>query len=146
MIELEEKCRELEGVVEDMTNTLVDFSDSLIKCGNTNPEMARGLKETMKKFLALSEKAARDPWEEKDGSPEHSDEQPVLEGVVEDTESSSQTVADVSQSRELSAVPFFETTPVLLNPSGTLQAPLIYGQNITDFDPYANYSIWGLPP
>lgn len=89
MIKLGEKRRELEGVVGGMTNTFMAFSDSLLKCRNTNPEMTRGPNETMKKFLALLEKAPRDPWGENDVLPEHSDEKSIPEVVVEDTASSS---------------------------------------------------------
>jgi len=149
VVELEEKCRDLEGVVEDMTNTFVAFSDSLLKRGDTNPETARELKEAMKKFLALSEKAARDPWEERGMSPENTDQQPVPDLAVENTETIPQTIITDSHSQELSSASSFETTTALFNPQGTLKSPLPYGPNVTDFDNlniYANYSIWGLPP
>ena len=63
MTQLEEKCHELEGVVEDMTSTFVAFSDHLLHSESVGPETTKELRETMKKFLVLSEKAARDAWQ-----------------------------------------------------------------------------------
>jgi hypothetical protein len=147
--ELKEKCHDLEGVVEDMTNTFIAFSDSLLNSGSLGPETTKELRETMKKFIVFSEKAARDPLGAAPSSDENI-EPPTMDPVIEDSDSSSKTFPNAFQPQVISSTPpFFETDPILRDTRDLPQTPVIYGTNIMDFpnmNPYANYGIWGLRP
>jgi hypothetical protein len=57
---LEEKSLELEGIVEEMTNTFVGLSDNLLQSGIESPYITKELKVTLQRFLELSRRAA---WE-----------------------------------------------------------------------------------
>jgi archaellum component FlaC len=77
--QLEKRCRELEGVVEDMTNTFIALSDTILNSGAAGSGTTKELGETMRKFLLLSEKAARDPWEAVPSSDENNEPQALIE-------------------------------------------------------------------
>jgi len=145
---LEDKCRELEGVVEDMTNTFVSFSDSLLESGSIGPETTKELRETMKKFLVLSKKVARDPWEPAASSDEN--EAPTLDAVADSSDFSTVTTNNELQIELSSAInPFFEADPILRDSGDSQQTPVIYGTDIMEYptmNPYTNYGIWGLRP
>ncbi|KAE9378235.1 hypothetical protein N431DRAFT_541763 [Stipitochalara longipes BDJ] len=146
---LEEKCHELEGVVEDMTNTFIAFSDNLLNSANIGPEITKELRGTMKKFLVLSEKAARDPWEPAASSDENN-EPLASDPITDNSDSSSKSINNEVQSQWLSTTPpFFEADPILRDTGNVQQTPVIYGTNIMDLpnlSPYTNYGIWGLRP
>jgi len=55
----------LERVVEEMSNVFMNFSDDLLKTRRVNPE---AIKIAMETFLHLSQRAARDPGEESEGT------------------------------------------------------------------------------
>jgi hypothetical protein len=57
---LEEKSLELEGIVEEMTNTFVGLSDNLLQSGIDSPYITKEPKVTLQRFLELSRRAA---WE-----------------------------------------------------------------------------------
>ncbi|KAN0108586.1 hypothetical protein V8E51_008328 [Hyaloscypha variabilis] len=147
--ELEEKCRELDGVIEDMTNTFVAFSDNLLGSENIGPETNKKLKETMKKFLVLSEKATRDPWEPLPSFDENN-ELPAPDETINSKRSASiGTVIYEPQSQSMSTAPvLFGIDPILRSNVNVQQTPGLYGMNIMDppgMYPHAN-NLWDLQP
>ncbi|PVH85237.1 hypothetical protein DL98DRAFT_568442 [Cadophora sp. DSE1049] len=66
---LEEKCKSLEKVVEEMTNEFIRFSDGLLGLsgrgsGDVDTYVKRDLRGTMERFLELGRRAGREPGEE----------------------------------------------------------------------------------
>ena len=147
--QLEEKCHELEGVVEDMTSTFVAFSDHLLHSESVGPETTKELRETMKKFLVLSEKAARDAWQAAP-SLDEIQEPPATDPVLEVDNSSPKTFDDAYPEEDLSAVSsLFQISPFLHNTEITRQTSVTYGTNTMDFaipSPFVNYGVWGIRP
>ncbi|KUJ15811.1 uncharacterized protein LY89DRAFT_734961 [Mollisia scopiformis] len=60
---LEQKCRRLEDVVEQMTTAVLDFSDDLDQSNNLDPNAGENLRTAMTKFVALSKTGSGDPNE-----------------------------------------------------------------------------------
>lgn len=149
MTQLEERCRELEGVIEDMTNTFIALSDTILNSGGASSGTTKELGEIMRKFLLLSEKATRDPWEAVPSSDENN-EPPATDQVFEDKDFSSKRVTNAFQPRSVSTErPLCEIDPILRTEATTWQTPMIYGTNIMDLaipNPYVNYGIWGIRP
>ena len=65
MIKLEDTRRGLEMVVEEMSNTFMSFSDTLLKAGLVDPGL---LKSNLEKFLQLSQRATLEVGEEDEDS------------------------------------------------------------------------------
>jgi hypothetical protein len=147
--QLKEKCHELEGVVEDMTSTFIAFSDTLLNSEGVGLETTKQLRETMKKFLVLSETAAHHA-EEATPSLDENNEPPAADPVVEESGSSSETINDAYPPQDLSTVSsLFQINPILRNTEIGRQTPVTYETNITDFaipSPFANYGVWGIRP
>jgi hypothetical protein len=61
VIKLEDTRRGLEMVVEEMSNTFMSFSDTLLKAGLVDPGL---LKSNLEKFLQLSQRATLEVGEE----------------------------------------------------------------------------------
>ncbi|KAH7350768.1 hypothetical protein BKA65DRAFT_593657 [Rhexocercosporidium sp. MPI-PUGE-AT-0058] len=69
--QLEERCNTLESVVEEMTNTFIEFSDGIVGGSDVDVHVKRALRGTMERFLELGRRAAREPGEEeRDGDEE----------------------------------------------------------------------------
>jgi hypothetical protein len=149
VIELEEKCRELESVVEGMTNTFIEFSGRLLDSKTLGPDTTKELRETMKKFLVLSEKAAHDSLNTLP-STNLPDEQPETDAVVKNSDISPDIAThDFSrESRYLATMPSsFQINPILRDTS-IQRATSTYGMKTigpVDMNPWVNYGIWGLP-
>jgi hypothetical protein len=148
LTQLEEKCHGLEGVVEDMTSTFIAFSDTLLNSEGVGLETTKQLRETMKKFLVLSETAAHHAGE---ATPlDENNEPPATNPVVEESGSSSETISDAYPPQDLSTISsLFQINPTFRNIEIATQTPVAYGTNITDFaipSPLANYGFWGIRP
>ncbi|EPE28624.1 hypothetical protein GLAREA_09745 [Glarea lozoyensis ATCC 20868] len=65
---LEQRCEDLEHVVEQMTNEFINFSDRLISSGSSNAENIRDVRSVLGRFLELSKQAAK-----------HTDNEPFAE-------------------------------------------------------------------
>jgi hypothetical protein len=146
--QLEEKCYELEGVVEDMTNTFIAFSDTLLNSESVGLETTKQLRETMKKFLVLSETAAHHA--EEAILLDENNEPPAADPVVEESGSLLETINDAYLPQDLSTISSsFQINPILRNTEIPRQTPVTYRTNITDFaipSPFANYGVWGIRP
>jgi hypothetical protein len=132
---LEEKCLELEGIVEEMTNTFVGLSDSLLQSGIDSPHITKELKVTLQRFLELSRRAAWEPEGEREVLTERVDLNDPPERLFSVTSNMSLDVVD-EHSMEL-------------RPGGCdVQIYAKRGRNSINFgnaDPYLNYRVWGLP-
>ncbi|KAH6713202.1 hypothetical protein BKA61DRAFT_71816 [Leptodontidium sp. MPI-SDFR-AT-0119] len=73
--QLEEKCKTLETVVEEMMNTFIGFSDGLLAGGDVDVHVKQALRRVMERFLELGRRAAREPGEEERAGDEERDDQ-----------------------------------------------------------------------
>jgi hypothetical protein len=140
---LEEKCRDLELVVEEMGSTFMSFSDDLLKTRKVDPET---IKTTIEAFLRLSQRAAHDPGRESD---EPSDE------FETSTPNSSRTLVEIDASSSMYTK--FKLTNASDAPSipkqSTELAPYFSppGLKVPPYnapvgvDPLYNYGLWGIP-
>lgn len=125
-----------------MTNTFVEFSDGLLSSSSIGMGATKELGETMKKFLALSEKASRDSLETLE-TPEAPNEQLLTDPIVENYEFPQNLSAKTIHTQNLSSMPFsFEINPILRH-SGMQLTPTMNGTNATDTNPWGNYGLWG---
>ena len=151
---LEEKCRTLESVVEEMTNEFLRFSDGLLRIGekgnggrDVDSYVKRELRGTMERFLELGKRAGRDPGEEEE-------EGEVAEEIADEDQGEGRIV-DYSElnGSQLQDHNMLNTTSSTLLP----QEPLLSQHTTVDFpapssyvpqhnaNPYLN-NIWTLPP
>jgi hypothetical protein len=139
---LEEKCRDLDSIVEEMGSTFMSFSDNLLKTRSVDPGAIR---TTMEKFLHLSQRAARTVEEEND-DPFNEFESPAS------TPASSKTLVkpDVNSlmltSSKAGNTSGAGGTSTELSPYHSPPGPKASPFDISgSFDPFLNYSLWGRP-
>lgn len=141
-----------------MTNTFIDFSDSLVQSGRVGPEIAEELKATMERFLALSQKASREVEEETDIVREDSNTSTAVGVCAETAVPSSTALIDFKSPAvpptshpdyQTIPPPFKEETAMAMSRVTPNQSLVRFGSsNAFQFefgtpDPYMN-GIWGL--
>jgi hypothetical protein len=139
---LEEKCLELEGIVEEMTNTFVGLSDSFLQSGINSPHITKELQVTLQRFLELSRRAAWELGDESEVVPERLDLNDPAEQLLSSVTSTisldpNSVVVDEGDSMELQ------------EESSDVQLYERHRRNSINFgngDPYVNYGVWGLQP
>jgi hypothetical protein len=133
---LEEKCLELEGIVEEMINTFVGLSDSLLQSGIDRPHITKELKVTLQRFLELSRRAAWELGDDSEVLPERLDLNDPPELLSSVTSTMSLYVVD-------------EHSMELQPGSSDVKTYARRRRNSINFgnvDPYLNCGVWGLPP
>ena len=159
---LEEKCRRLESVVEEMSNTFVGFSDDLLNSGNVRPEITGVLKATMERFLVLSEQVQDQEGEELGHTEDLtnvsslkapfdvSSSSKTLSGVPSDPSPGSSAAADTPRPSLSQISPSASEAPSLSLARTHESSATLRRLNATNFggsaDPYLNYGLWGNPP
>ena len=155
MSAVEAKSRDLEKVVEDMTQEFVGFSDALVAGGNVDESVIGPLlRGTLERFLELGKKAAREPGEsgqESDGE----DDASTIKGAENEMEKAGMSENLVGEWEFSTGVlaegdlPFL--TPEFLSPLSLPEQEfhnlVTTASNLTTFDPYLN-NVWqsGLAP
>jgi hypothetical protein len=141
---LESKVSDLEKVVEQMSNTFLDFSDDLLESRQVDPEK---IKKTMAVFLALSNRASR-ALDDEGGASE--DEQDIRGDQSSSSKAISNAKIETSQKGDLEGpliYSSFEELPTSLSQrnkplSAVSGDPDTIGFRVSD--PYRNY-LWGSP-
>ena len=153
---LEEKCKTLESVVEEMTNEFLRFSDGLLGIGegrsgggDVDSYVKREMRGTMERFLELGRRAGRDPGEEEEeergGGDENADDDDQEKGTnfgyIERNGSQLQdhNMLSTPSSTLLPPEPLHSQDKTVAFPTTSSHAPL-QNPNL-----YLN-NIWTLPP
>ncbi|KAF4627388.1 hypothetical protein G7Y89_g10767 [Cudoniella acicularis] len=147
---VEQKCKDLEAIVEEMTNTFVGFSDRLVNSGKLNDGVMHDLKNTLGRFLELGRSAAKkvdnDLGEDEDNE-EHEDEEMSLGNVLDDAP----VEEFIWHSCPASGTPqqnVLANSALLPNDNFMSFVPGAQSQAISQhayagaFDPYLNNAVW----
>jgi hypothetical protein len=143
VIKLEDTRRGLEMVVEEMSNTFMSFSDTLLKAGLVDPGL---LKSNLEKFLQLSQRATLEVGEED-------------EAIAQD--SGGGTLTTSADSKDLSMFPMATAESIWDNQDDlpglrtlAFSSMLPYSDSLelsnmpdlsSSTNPFLEYSLWGLP-
>ncbi|KAH8685806.1 hypothetical protein BGZ60DRAFT_559606 [Tricladium varicosporioides] len=135
---VEQRCKNLEKIVEEMTTTFVGFSDRLVTSGTANENMIQDLKYTLAKFLHLGKSAAKEVSDE--------DEEMLEGGVIEngDERVSEENIRMAARFPDQDA--FLSNTlsldgEISNSAGGPAQMPSQWS-DATTLNPYLNNSIW----
>lgn len=147
MVALEEKCRDMELVIEEMSKTFLNFSDSLLQSGSVNPKI---LRPTMETFLQLSQRAARELGEESVKTPDDiGEESDTPTRSTELIKRNNSGASKIVASREVATRDhslYSSEDPMVMSQDASDATPRASGNgDLSNFEPLVDYSLWGLP-
>ncbi|KAH6674288.1 hypothetical protein B0J14DRAFT_35952 [Halenospora varia] len=135
---VEQRCKNLEKVVEEMTTTFVGFSDKLVASGTTNENTIQDLKHTLAKFLHLGRSAAKEVSDEDEEMPEGGIVENSDEGVGKENMC---TVAGLLEQEAFLSNALSLDEEITNSAGGPAQVSPQQPGAVT-FNPYLNNSIW----